>query len=113
MLAEDQEVLDLDDPRRPLLVLLPDVRQDLDLGVGLARVLLLVADDLQGHQLLLLVVEGLEDPAIGPFPEDPHQLVAVRDVVPDKTPVVVAEWEAAYLLVEWASDSSFLSLCPM
>ena len=60
VVAEGEVVYEVDDVVRVFSVLLPQVLQDADLLVGLTVEAFLVADDLDRHVLLGLVIVGLQ-----------------------------------------------------
>ena len=75
--AEEEAVFELHDVRAELGVVHDHAFQDLDLDLGLLVEFGLVADDLQRHHLLLLVVVRFEDLSERPVPQRVYYFVAV------------------------------------
>ena len=98
VVAEDEAVQNADHEVAIVLVVLHEVLEDADLLARLSREAGVVADDLQGHQAALLVVEALHHLTERALPKQFQKLVAISDVVAGTHNVV------AVAVVERCSD---------
>lgn len=118
VLPKYYKVLNFDDPRHIVRVVLADSRQDFNLYLCLSRIFLFVLDNLQGQVLVLLVVEHLVDLAIGSLSQILDQLVAIGYMVLEFTLVLEADLVDDYSSLSYEEpyrwiSSRFLSLWPM